>query len=186
MEDNSIIQLYWDRDERAVAETAEKYGGYCKVIAKNILGNDEDALECVNDTYLSAWNAMPTHRPERLCTFLGKLTRNISFNKYKHNHAEKRGGGQLPLILDEPAECVSGAEQTQKAAEEKELLSAINSFIGTLSEEKRSILIRRYWYADSIEAIAHEYGKSVGSVTMVLKRTREKMKIYLSERGFEL
>ena len=98
MDDAQIVQLYWDRDEQAIRATADKYGNYCTSIAMNILGNQEDAEECVNDTYLNAWNAMPPHRPSILSTFLGKITRNLSFNRYKHNTADKRGSGELPVV----------------------------------------------------------------------------------------
>ena len=101
MDDAQIVQLYWDRNEQAIHATSDKYGNYCASIAKNILGNQEDAEECVNDTYLNAWNAMPPHRPSILSTFLGKITRNLSFNRYKHNTANKRGGGELPVVLEE-------------------------------------------------------------------------------------
>lgn len=101
MDDKSIVQLYWSRDEKAISATAEKYGAYCQTIANNILGNTEDAKECVNDTYLNAWNSIPPHRPENLATYLGKITRNLSFNRYKKNRAKKRSGGQIPLILEE-------------------------------------------------------------------------------------
>lgn len=98
MEDDSIIQMYWDRNDQAIRATSEKYGHYCKAIARNILNNEEDAEECVNDTYLNAWNSMPTHWPEQLAAFLGKITRNLSFNKYRYHHTEKRGGGEIVLV----------------------------------------------------------------------------------------
>ena len=101
MDDANIVQLYWDRNEQAIPATADKYGSYCTSIAKNILGNNEDAEECVNDTYLNAWNSMPPHRPSILSTFLGKIVRNLSFNRYKHNNADKRGGGELPVVLED-------------------------------------------------------------------------------------
>ena len=110
MEDEKIVQLYWDRDERAIPETAAKYGGYCTSIAQNILGSAEDAEECVNDTYISAWNSIPPHRPGNLCTFLGKLTRNLSLNRYRYNTAHKRGGGESPAVLDEIAQLVSDTD----------------------------------------------------------------------------
>ena len=105
MDDAKIVQLYWDRNEQAIPATADKYGRYCTSIAKNILGNNEDAEECVNDTYLNAWNSMPPHRPSILSTFLGKIVRNLSFNRYKHNTADKRGGGELPVVLEECRSC---------------------------------------------------------------------------------
>ena len=101
MDDAQIVQLYWDRDDQAIPATSDKYGNYCTSIAMNILSNQEDAEECVNDTYLNAWNAMPPHRPSILSTFLGKITRNLSFNRYKHNTADKRGSGELPVVLEE-------------------------------------------------------------------------------------
>lgn len=110
MDDANIVQLYWDRNEQAIPATADKYGSYCTSIAKNILGNNEDAEECVNDTYLNAWNSMPPHRPSILSTFLGKIVRNLSFNRYKHNNADKRGGGELPVVLEELSDLVSGKD----------------------------------------------------------------------------
>ena len=110
MDDAKIVQLYFDRDEQAIPATADKYGNYCTSIAKNILGNHEDAEECVNDTYLNTWNAIPPHRPKMLSTFLGKIVRNLAFNRYKHNTADKRGGGEITSVLDELANCVSGNE----------------------------------------------------------------------------
>lgn len=108
MDDAKIVQLYLDRDERAIPITADKYGKYCTSIANNILGNIEDAKECVNDTYYNTWNSIPPHRPKMLSTFLGKITRNLAFNRYKHNTADKRGSGEMPAVLDELADCVSG------------------------------------------------------------------------------
>ena len=186
MEDKEIVQLYWDRDVDAISQTSRKYGKYCTSIAKNILGNYEDAEECVNDTYMRAWNSMPNHRPNLLSTFLGKITRNVAFNRYKHNHADKRGGSEIPLILDELSECVSGGNNVEQEIEYKELVSAINSFLGTLSAQKRSIFICRYWYSDSISDIAKQYGLRANSVSMMLVRLRINLQKYLLERGFEV
>ena len=186
MDDNGIIQLYWDRNDQAIRATSEKYGHYCKAIAKNILNNEEDAEECVNDTYLNAWNSMPTHWPEQLATFLGKITRNLSFNKYKHNHAEKRGSGEMALVLDELVDCVSDTDNVEQIIDRQELIKAINSFVRSLSTEKRNIFVRRYWYADSVSEIAKDYGMLQGSVSKTLGRTRKQLKLYLMERGFEL
>lgn len=186
MDDHGIIQLYWDRDDQAIRETSEKYGRYCRSIARNILGNDEDAEECVNDTYWNAWNAMPEHWPEQLSTFLGKITRNLSFNRYKRGHAEKRGGGEITLVLDELAGCVSDVDDVEQAVDRRELAKAINSFVRGLSPEKRHLFVRRYWYADSVSKIAADYGRPPGSVSKMLERTRKQLKTYLTERGFEL
>lgn len=186
MEDHSIIQLYWDRNDQAIQATAEQYGHYCKSIAKNILNSEEDAEECVNDTYLSAWNAMPSHWPQQLAAFLGKLTRNLSFNRYKHNHAEKRGGGEIALVLDELTDCVSDAEDVESTIDRQELVKAINSFVRSLPADKRDLFVRRYWYADPIAEIAKDHGRPPGTLSKTLERTRKQLKAYLTERGFEL
>ena len=186
MDDTDIIQLYWDRNDQAIRITAEKYGRYCKSIAKNILNNDEDAEECVNDTYWNAWNSMPIHWPEQLSTFLGKITRNLSFNKYKHNHAEKRGGGEIALVLEELTDCVSDTDGVEQIIDSQELAKAINTFVRSLSPDKRNIFVRRYWYADSVSKIAADYGMLQGTVSKALERTRKQLKSYLTERGFEL
>ena len=186
MDDNGIIQLYWDRNDQAIRATSEKYGRYCKAIAKNILNNEEDAEECVNDTYMNAWNSMPAHWPEQLAAFLGKITRNLSFNKYKYNQAEKRGGGEIRIVLDELADCVSDTDDVEQIIDRQALTKAINSFVRRLPAEKRNLFVRRYWYADSVTNIARDYGLLQGSVSKKLERTRKQLKTYLIERGFEL
>lgn len=184
MDDAKIVQLYWDRDEQAIPATSEKYDSYCTSIAKNILGNKEDAEECVNDTYLYAWNSMPPHRPGILSTFLGKITRNLSFNRYKHNTADKRGGGELPAVLDELADLVSGNDDVEEEFNAKELVKAIDTFLDTLSPEKRSIFVCRYWYTYRISEIAVRHGMNEGAVSMTLNRLRQKLHNYLLEMGF--
>lgn len=186
MEDAAIVALYWARDERAIPATAERYGGYCAAIAGNILGNREDAEECVNDTYLRAWNAMPPHKPRVLSAFLGKLVRNLSLNRWQRERAEKRDGGVLPAVLDELAEVVSGAEDVENQVEQKALLRAIDEFLGRLSPEKRSIFICRYWRTDSTADIAARRGLTEGAVTMTLSRLRKALRSELLERGFTL
>lgn len=186
MDDNGIIQLYWDRNDQAITATSEKYGHYCKVIAKNILSNEEDAEECVNDTYLNAWNAMPTHWPKYLATFLGKITRNLSFDKYRRDHTKRRGGGEIALVLDELTDCVSDADNVEQIIDRQELIKTIDSFVRSLSIDKRNIFVRRYWYADSVSDIARAYGMLQGTVSKTLERTRKQLKAYLAERGFEL
>ena len=186
MDDAKIVQLYFDRNEQAIPATADKYGNYCTSIAENILGNHEDAEECVNDTYLNTWNAIPPHRPKMLSTFLGKIVRNLAFNRYKHNTADKRGGGEISAVLDELAGCISGNEDTEQAYVYKELVAAINDFLGTLPTEKRNIFVCRYWYTDSISDIAARYNMTYAAVSMELNRLRTKLHNYLTERGYEL
>ena len=186
MDDAKIVQLYFDRDKQAITETATKYGNYCTSIAKNILGNREDTEECVNDTYLNTWNAIPPNRPKKLSAFLGKIVRNLAFNRYKHNTAAKRGAGELPAVLDELGECVSDREDVEEAYDYTELVADINVFLSTLPTKKRNIFVRRYWYADSVSKIAARYNMSCFAVSMMLKRLRNKLRNYLTERGYEL
>lgn len=186
MDDNDIVRLYWDRNDHAIQATSEKYGHYCNAISMNILNNREDAEECVNDTYLNAWNSMPTHWPQNLATFLGKITRNLSFNKYKLDHAKKRGGGEITMILDELNDCVSGSDDVERSIDRQELAAALSTFVRSLPTTKRNVFVRRYWYADTISEIAKDHRMSPGNVSKMLERIRVKLKVYLRERGFEI
>lgn len=186
MEDAQIVGLYWARNERAITESSGKYGAYCNAIAHNILFNQADAEECVNDTWLRAWNAMPPHKPCILSTFLGKITRNLSFDRYKRIHREKRGGYNMDLVLDELGEVVSGYDNPEEQMQEKELKEEIDRFLFSLSEEKRHMFILRYWYADSISDIAARFGQSEGNVSVILSRVRKKLKLHLVKGGYEI
>ena len=186
VEDAEITKLYFQRDEKAITATMEKYGGYCTAIARNILRDEEDALECVNDTYFKAWHTMPPQYPKILATFLGKITRNLSINRYLYNKALKRGAGFTPAPLDELAEIISGDQKVDEALDKAELVKTINNFLSMLSSEKRGIFICRYWYFDSVSEIAKRYNRSENSVSVILNRTRNKLKSYLEERGFTL
>ncbi len=186
MEDEKILQMYFARDEGAIGATAEKYGSYCTSIARNILHSREDVEECVNDTYLRAWNAIPPNRPGILRTFLGKITRNLAFNRYRDNTADKRGGGEQPLVLEELAGCVAGGETVEEAFDHKALVEAINSFLDSLPEDKRRIFVCRYFYTDSIADIAGRFGMTYAGVNMTLTRLRNKLHAYLTKRGYDL
>ena len=186
MDDSKIVQLYWDRDEQAIPATSDKYGTYCISIAQNILGNQEDAEECVNDTYMSAWTSMPPHRPNILFVFLGKITRNLSLNRYKQNTAGKRGGGEVPVVLDEIAELVSDTGSVEQEVDRRELVKAIDAFLDRLPTDKRSIFICRYWYFDSVSKIAARFGMTENHVSVTLNRLRVKLHNDLLERGFDL
>ena len=186
MDDAKIVQLYWDRNEQAIPATADKYGRYCTSIANNILGNNEDAEECVNDTYLNAWNSMPPHRPSILSTFLGKITRNLSIKRYKHNTADKRGNGQAMVIFDEIAELVSDTDNVEQEIDRKDLIRSIDDFLDKLPTNKKNIFVCRYWYFDSIVDIAIRFGMTENNVSVTLNRLRLKLHNYLVERGFEL
>lgn len=186
MEDNVIIDLYWRRDEAAIPATAKKYGRYCNTVAINILNNAEDAEECINDTWLHAWNSIPPHRPSLLSAFLGKLTRNLAFNRYKQVHAQKRGGGETALVLDELEECLSGKDTVEQEIDRRELVKELDAFLAGLSPDTRRCFVRRYWYCDSVRNIAAENGRTPASVTMLLSRTRQQLKKHLTDKGYRI
>ncbi len=186
MDDSKIIDLYWARDQYAISMTNIKYGPYCKTIAYNVLDSHPDAEECVNDTWLQAWNTIPPQRPHILSAFLGRITRNLALTRREHDTAQKRGGGQTPLILEELGDCVSGREDVSEQVEYQELLTAINDFLSGLPERKRVLFLRRYWYADSLADAAARCGMSVSSAAMTLTRIRKELRTHLTERGFDL
>ena len=186
MEDAAIVDLYWARDESAIAQTKRKYGTYCTSIARRILSSAQDAEECVNDTYLGAWHAMPPHRPQVLSTFLGKITRNLSLKRYRTLSAQKRGGGEVELALDELAECLAAPDSVEASVEATELAAMIDTFLADLSVEERKVFVCRYWYCESIEDIAQRFGFGQSKVKMMLKRTRDRLAVYLEERGVRI
>lgn len=181
MEDDQIIDLYWARSERAIAETENKYGRYCHTIAYNILRNDQDAEECLNDTYIKAWNVMPPQRPNHLAAFLGRITRNLSLDRYRMNRAGKRAPGQLPLVLSELEDCIPAEESVEKIIDDMALTESLERFLYALPRLKRNIFIRRYWYLSSIKEIAQAYGMSESKTTSMLHRLRLQLKTHLRE-----
>jgi len=183
MEDSRIIDLYWQRSEEAIRETDAKYGSYCHAIAYRILRDGEDARECVNDTWLGAWNAMPPHRPTVLSTFLGKITRRVSINLWNCKHADRRGGGELPLALAELEACIPHGDSPEQVLEERELSRLLSRFVLELPVMQRRVFLRRYWYLDSIEDIGRKTGFSRSKVKSMLHRTRQKLRIYLEKEG---
>mgnify|MGYP004635674027 FL=1 len=184
MDDQSIVALFWDRSEQAIAETDRKYGAYCYSIAYHALANSEDAEESVSDTYMAAWNQLPPHRPSILATFLGKITRRISINRWKAKNTAKRGGGQITLTLEELDDCVDGKQNIERAYESHELVWAFNRFLETLPETERDVFLRRYWFFDSIADIAESFGFTQSKVTSMLYRTRGKLRKQLEKEGF--
>lgn len=184
MDDKQILDLYWERSEAAISETSKKYGKYCRYIAFNILHNDEDSEECVNDTYLRAWNSIPPNRPSVLKTFLGKITRNLSLDRYELLNAKKRNGGQMPLVFDEIQECIPSLDSTENIVEEIALTDILNRFLSSLSLEQRKIFMRRYWYLSPIKEIATEYGMSESKIKMSLFRSRNELKKIVRERRY--
>ena len=186
MDDGKIIDLYWARSETAIHETAGKYGRYCHGIAFGILLSREDAEECVSDTWLRAWNAMPPKRPNCLKTFLGRITRNLSLNRLERRTAQKRDGGQVPLVLEELAECLPDALCVEQTAEDGTVQALLDGFLQNLSPDARRIFVRRYWYMHSVREIARAYGMTESRVKVTLYRTREKLKAALTEEGIPL
>lgn len=183
MEDTQIVDLYWKRSDLAISETHRKYGRYCHSIAYNICGTSEDAEECVNDTWLRAWNLMPDQRPAVLSAFLGRITRNLALDRIKAKNRIKRGGGEAVLALDELEDCVPGGTEPEGALLLKELEAAIGRFVSGLPETERAIFVLRYWYLAPVEEIAGRLGFSKGKVKTSLFRTRGKLRAYLQEEG---
>ena len=183
MQDEKIVDMYWARSEDAIAETSKKYGRYCMSIAYNILQSAEDSKECVNDTYLRAWNAMPNDRPDRLSAFLGKITRNLALAKWEYNTAEKRGGGRMEAVFEELGECVSGSECTEDVVDRLIREDLINTFLGGLRRELRDIFVARYWQMYSVSEIARLYGISESKVQVSLHRMRNTLKDILEKEG---
>ena len=184
MEDIKIIELFFNRDEKAIYETQLKYGNYCYSISYNILKNNEDSRECVNDTYLNAWNSMPPHKPSILSAYLGKLVRNLSIDRYRKYKANKRLANEFTVSLDELDECVSSNNSLKDVLDGKYLSETINIFLSTIKKEDRKIFVCRYFYFDSISDIEKRFNYSSSKVKMSLKRTRDKLKDYLVKEGY--
>lgn len=182
MEDNQIIELYWQRSENAIAETSTKYGKLLRKIAMNIVGNYSDAEECENDTYVATWNAIPPTRPNILSAFLGKIARNIALNRYEYNKAQKRNN-EFDLVLSELEECIASKNTVEATVEEGVVASMLDDFLEGLKKETRVIFVRRYWYSDSVKDIAKRLQISESKVKTVLFRTRKELQDYLAERG---
>ena len=184
MKDSKIIELYWQREPDAIAETDRKYGSYCFTIAHNILRNREDSEECVNDTWLRAWNVIPPKRPDVLQMFLARITRSIAFNRWSAQNAKKRGGGEIVLVLDEFSECIAGKNDVESEIEEKELSECVRLFVRALPVRDGNVFVRRYFFNETITEIAEKYGLSRDNVTVILSRTRKKLKTHLQREGY--
>lgn len=182
MEDEKIIELYWQRDEEALKQTNQKYGAFCFYIAHNILKNEEDSKECVNDTWFKTWTVIPPKKPEFLQAFLGKITRNLSLDRYRRSHARKRGGGMMDVIYDELEECIAGSGEDAQT-DSIVITDAVSRFLKEISHDARIIFVRRYWYADSVDQIVQRYGMSESKVKSSLMRSRNKLRTFLEREG---
>lgn len=184
LSDESIITLYWNRNEQAIAETDKKYGPYCYRVAHNILTSIEDSEECVNDTWLHTWNAIPPERPGVLRAFLAKITRNLSLDRYRRLFSAKRGSGETPLALEELEESIPGNSSVEAEISGHELEEAVNRFIQSLPKRDGDIFLRRYFFVDPVSVIAGQVGISERNCLVILSRTRKKLKDYLEKEGF--
>ena len=185
MEDDGIIELYWERKENAIKETALKYGKLCTYIARNILSSYEDSEECVNDTYFAVWNAIPKERPNRFSAFISRITRNLALKKYEYISAAKRNPAAI-TSLEELEDCISGVDSVESEVEKRRIESTIDKFLWRQSEEKRNIFIRRYWYFDSIENICKSTGFTQSKIKSMLYQMRKELRKYLESEGIEV
>lgn len=183
MEDCRIVDLYWARSEEAIPQTAAKYGSLCRYIADRILHDERDSEECVNDTYLRAWETMPPKRPDILSAFLGKITRNLALDRYEKDRTKKRGGGEYSLALDELGECIPGPDAPEKISDSLVIRYTLNRFLSKLPADKRKIFVLRYWCLEPVKEIAKKCGVSESGVKMTLQRSREELKQLLAEGG---
>lgn len=184
MDDKDIIALFLQRNGEAIAEADKKHGAYCRSIAGNILHDSRDAEECVNDAYLAAWNAIPPHKPDSLKLFLARIVRNLAFNRYNEARTEKRGGGGTALVLDELAECIPDRGDASAELERRELGEIIRDFVRGLPPRERRIFVRRYFFTDTVKSIAERYETTENNVTVILFRTRKKLKERLLKEGY--
>lgn len=185
MEDYQIVNLYWARDERAIRETADKYGAYCHSIALNILSDHSDAEECVNDTYHRTWNSIPPNRPKSLKAWLGKITRNIALNLWSKKHAQKRNGG-MALLLSELQECIPAPQTPETTMDDLEISACISKWLKSLPAEDRILFVRRYWNGDALHTLAKERGISPRKLTQKMFRLRKGLKKALEKEGIVL
>lgn len=181
--DTDIIDHYWQRDQRAISESDEKYGAYCRAVAMNIVGDERDGEECVSDTWLAAWNTMPPKRPARLPAYFAAICRNSALNIIRREGQAKRGRGELAAALEELGECVAGSEDVQQEVERRELVRAIDGFLARLDGTERRVFVSRYWHMAAVDDIARAAGFSHAKVTSMLHRTRRKLAAYLREEG---
>lgn len=188
LQDEQIVELYFLRDERALMETSDKYGEYCRCIARSILKDVETAGECFNDTLYESWKSIPPTRPNSLKLFVGKITRHLSLKRVRHVQAVKRGGGEVALALDELEECVAdhSAQNAEQIEENLVIRDVLNKFLAALSAQTRRIFVRRYWYCSSVKEIAVAMDLSEGSVMTNLSRARAKLKADLEKAGVVL
>lgn len=183
MEDYEIVQLYFARSEKAIEATAKKYEKYCYKIAYNILYNNEDSQECVNDTYLRLWKAIPPEKPSKLSVYIGKITRNLALNMYEKLHRQKRGGNQTNVVFDELENIISDRNNPEQNLETEFVTTCINNYLKNIPKINRMVFVGRYWYMESIEEISKHLGISQSKTKSILFRTRKGLKTHLQKEG---
>ncbi|MDE7229478.1 MAG: sigma-70 family RNA polymerase sigma factor [Oscillospiraceae bacterium] len=186
MDDDKIIELFESRSEASIAELSKKYGGICRTVAQNILGDFTETEQCLNDAYFRVWNSIPPAKPSSLSAFAAAVTRGLALMRLREMRAEKRGGGTSALSFDELGDYVSGSSSVESEFERREMIKAINEFLYKQPEKRRQLFIRRYWSCYGISELAAYFGMSESNVTVTLTRIRKKLKEYLRKRGFEL
>lgn len=186
LQDEKIVELFWNREEAAIWESERQYGKYCYAIAFHVLRAREDSDECVNDTWLRAWNAIPPQRPKLLQAFLGRITRNLAFDRFRAWKTGKRGSGEILLVLEELEECVPAAQDTEETVEDWELERVLGRFLQSLPERDCGIFLERYWYSKSVREISRGYSLKESSIKSCLFRSREKLRVFLEEEGVRL
>ena len=184
MEDREIVNLYLDRNEEAIVQTEQKYGAYCRTVAQHILNNIEDVRECLNDTWLKLWDSIPPVIPVSLKFYAARITRNTAFDRYEADHSQKRGNGEIPVILDELAECIPSSVSVEETVAEHELRRVINVFLKSEKERERNLFIRRYFWSESVEEIGRRYGMKNDAVSASLYRMRGRLRSYLEGEGY--
>ena len=177
MEDAEIVDLYWSREERAIKETDRKYGRMLYILSDRILRSPEDAEECLNDAYVSAWNSMPSNRPTYLGSYIAKINRNLSLNRYERDLAQKRGGN---VVITELSDCIPG-EDPEEMLRGEEIRRILNRFLEGIDKEKRVVFVKRYFFSESLAEISAATGLSEGKIKSILFRLRQRLKQELKE-----
>ena len=185
MDDHAIIELYWARDEAAIPASDRKYGRLCRSLSRDILQNREDAEECVNDTWRRAWDTMPPQRPVSLGSYLARITRNLSIDRWRAQRAEKRGGG-MEELLEELEDCLPSAPSAEAVSQSRETVRALDRWLAALAPEDRRAFLRRYWYGQRVDQVARQAGCSPNSMSKRLSRLRQELRTALEQEGINL
>lgn len=182
MDDDQIVELYWNRKEEAIKESDVKYGKLLQQISFHILFNQQDSEECVNDTYCKVWEAIPPQKPTSLRAYMGRIVRNLSINRWYENRAQKRGG-DTNVLLSELSECIPASDTVETEIDEKELTQLMNTWLLELSQDDRVLFLRRYWYTDSVKDLAKECNTSQNIMAGRIYRLRQRLKAFLLKEG---